>query len=408
MSRPARITLLTSGPLCRNPRVLKEAETLARAGHDVTVVTIAYHRRFEAYDEDLLQGTTYHKIALDRVSTRPAIRLISFFERSLAYILRSTRIEHPAALGPYYALRRLVLSIPADLVIAHTELPFCIAADLLKKGRAISVDYEDWHSRDLLPDARSNRPLQLLIHTEAVLLRSARHTTTTSLALATALAKTYEGPAPAVVPNTFKLSPRPDPAYREAVPSFFWLSQTIGPGRGLEAFIAAWTLTRSPSRLVLLGDISDNYRATLTSLLSPSHLARFSILPLVAATELPALIGRHHIGLALEPVEPASRNLTITNKIFHYLDAGLAILATPTAGQREVFALDPSIGLMDDLSTPADLSSKLDVLLSNPDRLADMGNAARRLAQTHFCWEKNSHTLLGAVAHALRRPNEAA
>ena len=65
MSR-ARITIATSGPLCRNPRVHREADALAQDGHDVTVVTVAYHDRFERLDADLMREARYRKVRIDR------------------------------------------------------------------------------------------------------------------------------------------------------------------------------------------------------------------------------------------------------------------------------------------------------------------------------------------------------
>lgn len=402
--RPARIVILSSGPLCRNPRVHKEAFTLAQAGYEVTVVTVAHHARFEAYDAEILRNAPFRKVVLDRLSTRPSVKIVSIGERILSLALRRAKIQHPAALGPYHALRRLALAQPFDLLIAHTELPLCIAADLLAKKHPVAADIEDWHSQDLLPAARAQRPINLLVRTETLLLQKACYTSTTSHAMATGLAAACDSPVPVVVPNTFTLSSAPSPGLRATPPAIFWFSQSIGPGRGLEEFFAAWSLTTAPSRVVLLGDISAGYDTRLLASLPASHRSRLTFHPIVAPAELPALIGRHHLGLALEPNAPANKNLTISNKIFHYLDAGLAVLATPTAGQREVFDRDPAIGLIDDMSSPAALAGKLDELLTNPDRLAAMGASARRLAQSHFCWEKSSPILLAAVAGALHRP----
>ena len=45
-------------------------------------------------------------------------------------------IESPFSLGPYFAFRRLALSIPADLTIVHAELPFCVGIHLISQGTA--------------------------------------------------------------------------------------------------------------------------------------------------------------------------------------------------------------------------------------------------------------------------------
>ena len=57
--------------------------------------------------------------------------------------------------------------------------------------------------------------------------------------------------------------------------------------------------------------------------------------------ELLSRISEHDIGLATEIPLIRNKDLTVSNKILHYLVAGLAVIATNTAGQREVAAQAP-------------------------------------------------------------------
>ena len=186
-------------------------------------------------------------------------------------------------------------------------------------------------------------------------------------------------------------------------PHLLWFSQTIGPGRGLESFVAAWSLTRQPGELTLLGEDRAGFATDLRNRLPDSHRPRLHLAPLVAPDELPAFIARHDIGLALEHPSPASRDLTITNKILQYLNAGLAVAATPTAGQREVLARNPAAGIFLDLAAPpADTAARLDALLADPGLPARRA-AARQLAVSHYCWEREAPRLVALVADALAR-----
>jgi hypothetical protein len=122
----------------------------------------------------------------------------------------------------------------------------------------------------------------------------------------------------------------------------------------------------------------------------------------VPPEELPALIAQHDVGLALEDAAILNRDLTITNKILQYLNAGLAIVASDTAGQREVLARSPDAGII--LSRTADATEharQLDHLLTDRAALAARKQAARLLAETHYCWEKESPRLLALVEKAL-------
>lgn len=404
MTAPARILIVTSGPLCRNPRALKEACCLGEAGYAVTVFTVANQAKSEAYDRELLRSAPFRKVPIDHVARDPRERVAALLDRGLTWLARRTRRagwSSPAAFGPVWRMRRRARRHAADLTIVHTELGLAVAADLLRSGRRVAADIEDWHSHDLLPAAQRFRPLRLLAQFERDAIRRCVYATTTSRSLAEALAAAYASPALHVVRNVFPLQPQPAELPVPEAPSFFWFSQTVGPGRMLELFLAAWVRTARPSRVCLLGDIVPGYRAKLLGRLPPGLRDRLVFRDLVSPGDLPAVIAGHDIGLALEAGVPDSRNLTITNKLFQYLNAGLPLVATPTAGQREVLEETPGIGWLVDLTQTAAAAAQLDSILARPDEMRAMGRAARRAAETRYCWEREAPRLLELVRQAL-------
>ena len=114
------------------------------------------------------------------------------------------------------------------------------------------------------------------------------------------------------------------------------------------------------------------------------------------------MIARHDIGLALEQSDIVSRDLTVTNKILQYLNAGLAVVATPTAGQREILGRAPDAGRLVDFADSTAAAADLDALLADRSALARHQAAARRAAAETYCWERVSPVFLAAVAKALR------
>jgi hypothetical protein len=124
----------------------------------------------------------------------------------------------------------------------------------------------------------------------------------------------------------------------------------------------------------------------------------------VPASELPSQIAQHDVGLALEQSSIVNRDLTITNKILQYLNAGLAVAATPTAGQREVLARAPDAGRLIDLGSPAAAAVSLDELIGDRERLAATQRCARAAAGSTYCWEREAPRLVEIVATALARP----
>jgi glycosyltransferase involved in cell wall biosynthesis len=126
-----------------------------------------------------------------------------------------------------------------------------------------------------------------------------------------------------------------------------------------------------------------------------------SFISFVSPESLPDKLAEFDLGLALEPRRFSSRDLTITNKIFQYMNAGLAVVATDSAGQGEVLRAAPDAGLLVAAHETGELARQLDRLLADPARLRTMQAAARRAAEEKFCWEREAPRLLAAVERAL-------
>ncbi len=153
-----------------------------------------------------------------------------------------------------------------------------------------------------------------------------------------------------------------------------------------------------------LGEVRGGYDRHLLASLPETLRPRLTFLPPVSPAELPGVIARHDIGLALEQSSIVNRDLTITNKILQYLGAGLAVVASDTAGQREVLAHDPAAGLIVPLHEPTAVTASLERLLGDPTALRARQFAARRLAAEHYCWDREAPRLIDLVARALTAP----
>lgn len=405
-----KILILSSSHLCRNPRVLKEATSLGLAGYDVTILSLSTHARFETVDRELMVGLPFQRQTIDYAAADPRTRFRSLLQRGGTWaarlLCRGLKLELAQSLGPATALLQRARAFPADLTIVHTEIPLWVAQFLIRDGRRVAADIEDWYSEDLLFADRRTRPLRLLRKTEHFVLTHCAYASATSTSMATALVAAYACQLPSVIRNTFPLQPRArvDRPAGEAPPKFIWFSQTIGPGRGLELFLAAWTQTKIRSEVYLLGDERPGYPQHLLERLPAEYRSRVHFLPVVTPEKLPDRLAEFDIGLALEQRWPRNRDVTIPNKIFQYMNAGLALVTTDTAGQTEVMRSAPESGLLVPAHETALNAAALDRLLGDPARLRSCQLAARAAAVAEFCWEKDSLRLLAVVAHALQPP----
>lgn len=396
----SRVLVLSGSHLCQNPRALKEATTLAAAGYDVTLLHVSVRADLAATDERLMSGQSFRRETLDLVRPVPGF-LARLRTRLARAATRRLGRSSASALGPARALLARARTLTSDLLIAHTEVPLWVAQQLRGEGRRVAVDLEDWYSEDLLPADRSARPLELLRVAERFALHHAASVSVPSGAMARALHTAYAGNPAVVVRNSFPLQPdhrvlRPP----SARPRLVWFSQTIGPGRGLEAFLALWHRLEHAPAIQLIGRIRPGYREQLLSNIPGSHHAALHFEGPVPPETLPSRLADFDVGLALEAQVPPSRDTTITNKILQYLNAGLALIATPTAGQREVLAQAPGAGVL----LPGDPTAGVELLrgfLSSAESVRSAQVAARAAAEREFCWEKESPRLIAAVTAAL-------
>jgi glycosyltransferase involved in cell wall biosynthesis len=396
------VLIISSGNPSCNPRPLKEASSLARAGYAVTLLVPPLVPSLHQLDDELAAEGGFRL-----VRTGGTVSFQSRLLRWLACKAVPWGVQSIAALGPSGTLLRWARSHPAALVIAHNEVPQWVGLKLLSEGRLVAADFEDWHSEDLGALNRRHRPIKLLCRNERLLLQNAAYCTTTSEALSAALHARYGGRRADVLTNSFPLQARPLIEESKKPVRFFWFSQTIGEGRGLEFFLDAWSCTKGPSTLTLLGKPVAGYMEALYSRLPVERRALLEQIPLVRTPELPGVIAQYQVGLALEQESPPNKDLTISNKILQYLNAGLAVVATPTRGQAEVLAKEPKAGVYIRPGEVPEAVKTLDELIVSRRGLLERRQAARRLAEECYCWEREEPKLLRFVADALGRQGHA-
>ncbi|HUC61101.1 MAG TPA: glycosyl transferase family 1 [Alphaproteobacteria bacterium] len=411
----ARIVLLTGSSLCHNPRALKEAATLARAGHEVRVLGAWLEPGLKARDARILADAPF---ALEPVLDVTRADFPGWAKQILAraawrgarFLHAATGRESSRGLGPTAgALRAAALRARGDLFIAHSEPGLYAAAALMVRGARVGVDMEDWFSEDLPADARRGRPVDLLRHLERDVLRGAAYASTTSRVLGAALAEAYGCAPPITLYNAFPWSDRTTLDRRiedrrdARLRSIYWFSTTIGPGRGLEELMAASAELSQPAEIHLRGRSVPGFEAHLRAQAPEAWRERIFFHPLAANEALLSRIAEHDIGVAGERRDSRSRDLTVTNKLLHYLLGGLAVVASDTAGQREIAAAAPRAIVSYVAGDSGSLAAALNALLESPERLSAARAAALEAAHGVFNWERQEPVLIAGIERALAR-----
>ncbi|OJW15068.1 hypothetical protein [Mucilaginibacter sp. 44-25] len=403
MQANKHICIITQSHLCRNPRVVKEARLLSRY-YDITIINNTYDASLSIEDEELIAGYNIKLISIAQLQNKNFISITDRLIKKLAdWLVKFIGIQTHLALG--YGAGRFVsaaLKLNADAYIGHQELGLYCGCRLMEHGKRVGFDFEDWYSADLLPDAMSYRPVKLLRRLEKKALQKGICNITTSNILAVELAGAYNCPEPTVVYNVF--NKRDDlmqagKTYEQPL-KLFWFSQTIGRGRGLEQLIKLSAVVKFSLEIHLLGNIDIDFRSELIGIIPAQHQLFFH--GLVPDKQLADKIAGFDIGLALELATPPSRDLTITNKFFQYIQAGLPVIASHTQGQKEAFEkFKPGIMLSQHYSE--DDGIQLSAWLSNQAELIAARERSIEAAQ-YYNWENQANQLLSAASRLLEAP----
>lgn len=410
----ARICLVTTSHAAFNPRAVKEASALHRAGYEVRLVALEPAARLRKFDDALARRSAWRleRIAAGEAGVRRRWRWLrgAVRQRAAHTLWRFTGGEawRSRAVCRYYPeLVRQVIRQPADLVIAHTLEALPVAATAADRlGAALGFDAEDLHS-GTYPDRLSDSPGRRLAEAvERVYIPLCRHLTAASPGIAGAYAQLL-GVESTPVLNVLPLAEAPAEAAaaeRETnePPSLYWFSQTIGPGRGLEELIRALGRVGRPVRLVLRGYPAAGYCERLRAAAGEAGVAeRLSFEPPAPPERMAELAARHTLGLSLELPDTPNHRLCLANKIFTYLLAGLPQLISRTPAQE---ALAPELGeaaTLVDLEDPRATAGAVQALLADRRRLMAARTAAWRLARERFNWDLEQGRFLASVERAL-------
>lgn len=402
------ICLITPGHLASTPRLVKEADALLEAGYRVHVIAGRHYTPVDPLDADILGAARWKCTQVDYRGGPSALarKILRRFARllvvhaPLATVRIAARANHSEALH----LGRVAARLPARMFVGHC-LPGLPAAALAARssGAAYGFDAEDFHDAET-ESVLSEPAERLSAHVlQSRLLAGCSHLT----AAAPLIGRRYEESYrvhPRTVLNVFPRAQAPSAPVEvgavtpERPAQIYWFSQTVGPGRGLEAVTSVLGRMRTPTALHLRGFPASGYAERLQAhavRVGMKHPIRF--LPPGPPGEMARLAAGADLGLSTEPSFPENRDICLTNKIFVYLLAGIPQLLSNTAAQS---AFAPEIGeaaLLADLAQPEAVALQLDEFFSDPVRIHAARATAWDLATRRYCWDVEKARFLDSI-----------
>lgn len=403
-----RICLVSPGHVASNPRLVKEANALHQAGFQVRVVAGDYMAAIRPLDQTILSQAPWAWVQVG-LGSRPSYLARRLWQDVARRITKTGWIPHiSVAIWAHslvsFQLAKAAAAEPADLYIAHNLAALPAAAIAAQRHHArLGFDAEDFHVGELPDTPEYQAEIAVRDRIERTFLPRCHHLTAASPGIAAAYAKRY-GVEMQPILNVCPLSEAPtSPCKRQASePSLYWFSQTIGPGRGIEAIIQAMGQMQTRVHLHLRGLLAAGYSEQLIELGQKMGVGdRLHLLPPAPPAEMVRLAAPHDLGLCLELTQPLNRAICLTNKIFTYLLAGLPILMSRTPAQAEIYEKLTTAALLVDIDQPAEIAIALDKWFSDPEELQLANAKAWELGREIYNWDVEQKHFLHLIEKTL-------
>jgi len=416
-----RVCMFLHNPFTHDTRVLKEARTLTEAGYDVRVLAVqdAASPDFERRD-----GFTVVRLASDPAPSRLLRRLLSRCGRESQIGRVAAPLDRPAP-GFRAALGRAALRLHlllehgrylrlataaarthgAEIYLAHDleTLPAAVHAARPGHARVVYDSHELFAERATA--SRGGRfawraiERRLIGRTDAVV--------TVSESIAEELVARYGISRPVVVRNlpsrpTHVGGPSPlreQLGIDRAARVVLYLGG-LQRGRGLEPLVRG-TAGLDGVVLVLMGPGHPGYVEGLREVArSAGAQDRTLFAPPVSAAEVVPWARGADVGVA--PIQNISLSyyLSLPNKLFDYIAAGLPVVASDFPEIRRVVSKGP-LGALCRPDDPADIAHAIGWVLDDPARNQRLREAARAAA-LDFTWEREAEKLLAIMQPGLR------
>lgn len=398
-----RVCMLLRNPFTHDARVEREATTLVRAGHAVTIVAV--RRDASLPEREVRDGVAVERLRVTgrafgvarsavRGRTGNASPGISRGTRVRSLVVQAGRTVSTIRFNLKAARRAAALR--PDVYHCH-DFNTLLAGILAARRHPAPIVYD---SHELYAHLNVPRPTKLRTRiVEAIEARGVRRASaviTVSDSYADHLARRYGIARPVVVRNI----PRPEPA--GAAPTEI-PAALAGPGvkllyvggitrnRGIEESIDALRLLPD-ARLVLMGPSMPPYDEEFAALANARGVGgRVAFVAPVPSSAVPSVAAHATVGLALFRNVGLSHELTLPNKIFEYLHAGLPIVGSDFPEFRRIIDGE-NVGLTC-ATDPDAIANAVRAITGDGETLEKMRRNARTAAGL-YTWEREASKLL--------------
>ncbi|WP_375558793.1 glycosyltransferase [Bernardetia sp. OM2101] len=406
------ICFVSLGHISSNPRLIKEASLVANQGYKVSIVAVYISKETVPFDEELIQKNPTWNTFIYPFYKKKGGYIIGTFLHHLFKRIQLSNYSIIASLSNltalWFPIYRSLKSIKADLYVAHHIAMLPLTTQAAEKNNAkLGFDIEDAYS------VMTESIDKSIVDIEKKYLSKVDYLTCASPLYIDFYNECYQNLSQITpILNVFEdLEEQDKKEYKDRKNinnlSLYWFSQTTGKGRGIEQIIEALNiLDRNDIELHLRGNASQDIKNYLLEIAKNKEIRQNIFFhEIVSNQELPIRTTEHDIGLALETGFSVNNELAISNKIFQYINSGLAIITSKTKGQSYLIKENKEIGFLIDIDNTKELAQKIQILAdskkNNTEELESMKIAAKNLSKTKYNWNKEGQKFISVIEKTL-------
>lgn len=406
-----KVVLITSGQPSLNPRIVKEADALIEAGYEVTLIYQFRVAWAEPLDFEILNRPKLKSIRVGgHITESPKKYFFTRIRHKLAQW--SNRLISLKFIALYIIGRctpeliHQAKKIKADIYIAHNLAALPAAVIAAKKNKAkCGFDAEDLHRYEMSNDETdSHVKLKKII--EEKYFHKVDYLTTSSPQIVNQYNKLFPKLLFNNILNVFgkQVNSKPKTLNNDVI-KMLWFSQNVGLLRGLQdVIIALKSLLEFEIEFHILGHLASHIREDFDKLilnLNFPYPPKIFFHEPIDAVSLQKFINQFDIGLATEPAFSINNDSALSNKIFTYIQSGLAVIASDTTAQKQLLEDYPNMGIVYKKNDPESLAYALKTYLEDKYLLLAHQKQAVKYADEILNWEVEKEKFLSIVKYTL-------
>ncbi|MDP2400516.1 MAG: glycosyltransferase family 4 protein [Actinomycetota bacterium] len=382
MTHPHRAVIIALHNLTYSSRVLKQADALAAAGFDVTLVGIVQNAS-DALEEQqgpvrLVRVRTTTRLHAERAADGVAASAAAtpsrpgFFAGVRTFLgrMRDNRLLAEAA-----------LAAQPDVVIVSDILTLS-AGYRLKRLRGIPLVLD---VRDLVLDSGGDLAPSyawLLGRLERLLVPRADAITTVSPYLGDVLAERFpDAPrAVAIYSGAFESVTRACPP---SSPLRLFFQGRIVPNRRLDELIRAMAMMPDVEVTLTIQGFGEDEPRMRALAAEPGLSDRVTFIPPCEARDVVRSASEYDVGVISYRGDTLNLRVSIPIKLLDYIAGGLAVLASDLPGLRSVIEAE-ACGYLFEQTGPESIAQAIRYLADNPDLVAEMKRNSVRAAPKYL------------------------